>query len=109
LLKGDAAFDRGATIWHYPHYLPRHSSIPGSVIRDGDWKLIYFYEGERTELYNLREDIGESENLTDRLPEKAAKMKAQLDDALKEHGAKIPVPDPDYDGGRIRSEPPKRR
>jgi arylsulfatase A-like enzyme len=109
LLKGDTAFDRGATIFHYPHYLPRHSAIPGSVIRDGDWKLIYFYEGERTELYNLREDIGESENLADRLPEKTAKMKAQLDDALKEHGAKIPVPDSDYDGGRIRSEPPRRR
>ena len=108
LLKGDAAFDRGATIWHYPHYLPRHHSKPGSVIRVGDWKLIYFYEGGRMELYNLREDIGESENLAEHLPEKAAEMKVRLDAALQEHGAKIPVPDPDYDGGKIRSEPPRR-
>jgi len=35
-------------------------------------------------------------------------MKAKLDAALKKHGAKIPVPDPDYDGGPIRSEPPGR-
>ena len=70
--------------------------MPGSAIRMGDWKLIHYYEDGRQELYNLRNDIGESDNLAGRMPEKAAEMRAQLDAMLKEHGAKIPSPDPAY-------------
>ena len=92
LLKGEAAFDRGAMIWHYPHYLPRHHAEPGSAIRIGDWKFLQYYEDGCQELYNLKQDIGESDNLTERMPEKAAEMKAQLDAMLKEHGATIPAP-----------------
>ena len=93
-LKGNKDFDRGPMVWHYPHSLPRHHSEPGSAIRIGDWKYIQFYEGDRRELYNLKNDIGEADNLAERMPERAAKMKAQLDAMLKEHGAKIPAPDP---------------
>jgi len=96
LLKGDPDFDRGPMIWFYPHYLPRHHAEPGSAIRIGDWKLILYYEDGRQELYNLKRDIGESDNLAKHMPEKAATMKAQLDAMLKEHGAKIPSPDPAY-------------
>ncbi len=42
MLKGDPDFDRGPMIWHYPHYIPRIKGIPGSAIRIGDWKLIYY-------------------------------------------------------------------
>jgi len=94
MLKGDPDFDRGPMIWFYPHYLPRHHAEPGSAIRIGDWKFIQFYEKDRRELYNLKNDIGEKNNLAKRMPEKAAKMKAKLDAMLKEHGAKIPAPDP---------------
>ncbi|MDP6635749.1 MAG: sulfatase [Phycisphaerae bacterium] len=94
LLKGDSDLDRGAIIWFYPHYLPRHHAEPGSAIRIGDWKFIQFYEKDRRELYNLKNDIGEKNNLLTRMPEKAAKMKATLDAMLKQHGAKIPAPDP---------------
>jgi len=93
LLKGDADFDRGPLVWFYPHYLPRHHAEPGSAIRIGDWKLIQYYEDGRQELYNLKRDIGESDNLAKRMPEKAAEMKARLDAMLKEHGANIPTPD----------------
>ena len=62
LLRGKK-MDRGAIYWHYPHYGNQGGS-PGSVIRDGDWKLILFYEKNReVELYNLRDDIGEGNNL----------------------------------------------
>ena len=94
MLKGDPDFDRGPMIWHYPHHLPRHHAEPGSAIRSGDWKLIHYYEDGRRELYNLKRDIGESDNLAKRMPDKAAKMKAQLDAMLKEHGAKIPRRNP---------------
>ena len=91
MLKGDPDFDRGAMIWHYPHYLPRHSAVPGSAIRAGDWKFIYYYEDGRQELYNLKNDIGETKNQAQGMPERAAEMKARLDAMLKEHGAKSPT------------------
>jgi len=48
------------------------------------------------QLYNLESDVGESDNLVHRMPERAAELKARLDAMLKEHGAKIPAPDPAY-------------
>ncbi len=89
LLRGATDFDRGPMVWHYPVSLPRHHSEPGSAIRIGDWKLIQYYEDGRQELYNLRRDIGESDNLAKRMPEKAAELKGHLDTMLKEHGAII--------------------
>ncbi len=92
LLKGDTEFDRGPMVWHYPVGVPHIAhSKPGSVIRTGDWKYLRFYEDGREELYNLRNDIGETNNLVASMPEKAAEMKAQLDAVLKAHNAKIPT------------------
>jgi arylsulfatase A len=92
LLKGDTNFDRGPMVWHYPVGVPHIAhSKPGSVIRKGDWKYLHFYEDGRQELFNLKDDIGETINLVASMPEKAAKMKAQLDAMLKEHGATIPT------------------
>src|SRR5205823_4668383 len=61
---------RDALYWHFPHYLEPGPNVPGpwrttpaGAIRSGDWKLIEFFEDDRLELYNLREDIGESRNL----------------------------------------------
>jgi arylsulfatase A-like enzyme len=92
LLHGDARFDRGPMVWHYPVGVPHipHSK-PGSVIREGDWKYLHFYEAGRSELYNLRGDIGETNNLLASMPEKAAKLKAQLDAVLKKHNALVPA------------------
>ena len=61
-----------------------------------------YYEDGRQELYNLKRDIGESDNLAKRMPERAAEMKGQLDAMLKEHGAKIPTPDPAYKKSGIK-------
>lgn len=61
LLRGEH-FDRGPIFWHYPHY-SNQGGTPGAAIREGDFKLIYFYENDRVELYNLREDMGETRDL----------------------------------------------
>ena len=50
-----------------------------------------FIENHHIELYNLKNDIGESKNLVASIPEKAAEMKAQLDAVLKAHDATIPT------------------
>ncbi len=91
ILAGDSDLDRGPMVWHYPH---DRISKPSSAVRVGDWKFIQYYKDGRQELYNLKRDIGESDNLVNRMTEKAAEMKARLDAMLKEHGAKFPAPDP---------------
>jgi arylsulfatase A len=92
LLKGETVFDHGPLIWHFPVAVPHMPySEPGSAIRDGDWKYLQFYNDGRRELYNLKDDIGETKNLISAMPEKVAEMKAQLDAMLKAHNAAIPI------------------
>ncbi len=79
-------------VWHYPHY---HGSNwrPGSAIREGNWKLIEFYEDGAVELYDLENDFEEMEDLSETLPQKAASLKARLHEMLDDYGANYPVPE----------------
>ena len=71
--------NRDFIFWHFPHY---HGSLwkPGSAIRNKDWKLIEFHEDNRLELYNLKDDISESKNLSKKFPELAKNLKNQLNE-----------------------------
>jgi len=88
--------NRKAIYWHYPHY---HGSgeKPASAIRLGDYKLIRHYENGKLELYNLRKDIGEQQNLVSTMPEKTEELRVALDLWLKQNQAYVPGPDPDFD------------
>ncbi len=91
--------------WHFPAYLERYRNMnriwrttPASAIRYGDWKLIQYYEDNHIELYNLLEDIGETQNLTGENPHKRDELYAILDKWRK--AVKAPVPtqlNPDFD------------
>lgn len=94
LLKGEEQ-DRGAIFFHYPHYGGK-GDTPASAIREGDYKLIEFFEDNHIELYNLKEDISETKNLATAEPELAAKMLKQLQEWRKESGAKMPVMNKGY-------------
>ncbi|MDZ8120035.1 sulfatase [Pontiella agarivorans] len=85
-----------ALYWHFPHY---HGSgeTPCSATRVGDYKFIRHYEDGKRELYNLKDDIGETNNLVNTMPEKAAELEAVLEQWLVEMHAVIPGPDPTYD------------
>ena len=63
--------------WHYPHY---HGSgwTPGGAIRQGDWKLIEFWEHGDAQLYNLAKDLGEQTDLSGRHPQVKAELAAAL-------------------------------
>ena len=69
-------------------------------MRQGDYKLILFFEDNRTELYNLKHDIGEAKNLAGLQPAKALAMRKQLEDWLKRTGAQLPVVNPNYNPSR---------
>ena len=81
--------------WHYPHY---HGSTwrPGASIRDGDWKLIKFYDYEKVELYNLKEDPSESNDLAKQNSKIAKDLEYKLVAWQKRMNAKLPMPNPDY-------------
>lgn len=82
LLKGGEHLSRKELYWHYPHY---HGSAwtPGAAIRQGDWKLITFYESDSYELYNLSDDISETRDLSLKYPDKVISLKEKLRDLQK--------------------------
>lgn len=83
--------------WHLPHY---HHSTPASAVRQGDWKLIEFFEDGALELYHLATDPGEARNLATAEPARARELRATLATWRQEVGARLPVPNPNYDPAR---------
>ncbi|NKI28398.1 sulfatase [Arenibacter sp. 6A1] len=81
--------------WDYPHY---HGSgwVPGQAVRKDDWKLVYFFENDVYELYNLKLDISEKNNLANNYPEKLEELKAELRILNKTLNTKKPKTNPLY-------------
>ncbi len=90
---GTTSPQREAIYWHFPHY--RHEPGPYSIVRAGDWKLIRWYEGQ-VELYNLKDDLGETKNVVREQSDKASELDAMLSKELNRIGAKMPRPNPDF-------------
>ncbi len=116
LLNGNTGLKRDAIFWHFPGYLeaykgltedsrdPIFRSRPVSVIRKGDWKLLQFHEewvldggrekiatNNSVELYNIKNDIGETKNLCNVEVGKRNELFDELIKWQKETGALIPT------------------
>jgi arylsulfatase A-like enzyme len=74
--------------WHYPN---TYDQPPYSVVRKGDWKLIYHHVTQKRELFNLHEDIGEKNDLAKTYPDRVAEMSKVLGDYLRSVNAGMPV------------------
>jgi len=100
---------RGATIaarplyWHYPHY-GNQGGEPSAMIRDGDWKLIHYYEDGRDELYNLARDQGEQRDLASSNSRRVKSMRKQLLAWLKQTGARKPTLNPNFNAQAYRQQ-----
>ena len=92
-LLGGRSIEPRSLYWHYPHY---HGSTwsPGASIVKGDWKLIEFYEHEDVELYKLKTDMGEQQNLASKNPELVEELRHELREWQQASGAKMPVLNP---------------
>ncbi len=64
LLKGKEKLKNRAVYWHYPNFAFHRDNRLGSAIREGDHKLIHFYDTDSVELYNLKNDISEKNDLS---------------------------------------------
>ncbi len=104
LLKGGELV-RGPIFWHYPHYSDQ-GGLPGGAVRDGDWKLIEWYEDNSIELYNLRDDLSETNNLATKNPAKAQALLQKLHDWRASVGGKMPTLNPNPTAeGKARKNP----
>ncbi|MBD3267734.1 sulfatase-like hydrolase/transferase [bacterium] len=97
LLKQTGGLTRDAIYWHYPVY---HHSVPAGAIREGEYKLIEFFDDNHVELYNLVDDIGETNNLAEKRPHVAARLRKKLADWRESVDARLPVPNPDFNPAR---------
>ena len=95
LLRGEKVEADRQIFWHYPHY-GNQGGAPHGVVRQGDWKLIEWYEDGALELYDIAQDAGEKNNLAAAQPEKAKTLLAALHAWRKEVGAVMPTPNPDF-------------
>ncbi|MDO8545206.1 MAG: sulfatase [Opitutaceae bacterium] len=105
VLKGQPAASMRPLFWHYPHY-GNQGGAPGGAVRLGDYKLIEWYEDGRRELYNLREDVGEKNDLAAKMPDKVNELAAQLAVWRKEVGAVMPTRNASYDPARPTGRAP---
>ncbi len=80
-------------VWHYPHY-GNQGGDPSAVIRQGNWKLIYYFETQLNELYNLDVDLNESTDIAAEHKDKVDELYGLLMNYLEEVGARFPLPDP---------------
>ncbi|MCH2101743.1 MAG: sulfatase [Planctomycetes bacterium] len=80
--------ERGPIYWHYPHY-GNQGGMPSAAVRDGDWKLIHWFETDKLELFRLDLDVSEQYDLAGRYPDKAQQLSTSLNTWLVDVGAKF--------------------
>ncbi|QZT37573.1 sulfatase [Halosquirtibacter xylanolyticus] len=108
LVKGDKLSTK-PLFWHFPIYLESYAgkidqardvlfrTRPGTVVRYGNWKLHYYYEDNKMELYNLISDIGERNNLKDKYPEKCHELYEMIKTWRENLHAPVPITlNPEY-------------
>jgi arylsulfatase A len=96
LLLGTGQLAARKFFWHFPHY-NNQGGRPAGAVRDGDWKLVTYYDTGEAQLFNLKDDIGERTNLAAKESARLASLKKQHDDWLNSIDAQRNTPNPDFD------------
>jgi hypothetical protein len=99
-------FDRGPILCDFPHFVTATMNIPNTSIRAGDWKLYSFWndgpeQANRYELYNLKDDVGEENNLAAQNPEKVATLAAMIKDYIRTNDVLPTNRNEDYNGRTV--------
>ena len=78
--------ERDFIFWHFPHY---HGSMwkPGSALRNNDWKLVELHEENKVELYNLKDDLSETVDVSNIFPEITSRLVNKLNEIKIDLGA----------------------
>jgi arylsulfatase A-like enzyme len=95
-LAGQAAPPQRALFWHFPHYT-NQGSRPSGAMREGSWMLVEYYDGQKSELYDLATDPSEKVDLAAQHPERVEKMSASLETWRNDLRVQRNRPNPDFD------------
>ena len=108
-LRG-AALAGKATFQYFPHNPGVPDWLPPAVsVHRDDWKLIRIFHGgekgaHRHLLFNLRDDLGERNNLAAQKPELVSELDAMIEKFLIDTKAVVPVPNPAFDPKKYHPE-----
>lgn len=92
--EGEGVDPERTLVFHYPHKWKPYDLEDIdflSAARKGDWKIVYRIASGKLELYNLKEDISEKNDLSEKYPEKTREMAALLGEKLRGWNAPMPV------------------
>ncbi|SHM98340.1 Arylsulfatase A [Cyclobacterium lianum] len=95
-LIGGKNMKRRPLFWYYPHYSGGLGGRPSASVREGNYKLIYFFESKKSELYDLLKDREENSDISDALPKTAGRLSKKLNQWIKDMQVKLPFPNPSY-------------
>ena len=103
-LTGSGEIPERDLIWHFPAYLEADRSVagiwrttPASALRRGPYKLIHFFENDRWELYDLKSDASEMNDLSEKHPELMLSLSSSLKHWWEDVDAFLPSrPNPFY-------------
>lgn len=93
--QGKVQRTRDELVFHFPHY--QSADGPHSSIILDDFKLIHFFESGKSSLFNLKNDIGERNDLAQTNPSKTQELEQRLNSYLQTVNAQMPVKNPQYD------------
>ncbi|MFI3330851.1 MAG: sulfatase [Rikenellaceae bacterium] len=79
-----------AIFWHFPHHRKGSEWSMGAAVRKGDWKLIELYETDEVKLFNLKDDIKESKDLSKTHKAKTKELLSELHAWQKQVNAIMP-------------------
>ncbi|WP_373496941.1 sulfatase [Aquiflexum sp.] len=95
LLSGKSIENR-SLFWYYPHYSGGLGGRPSASIRGGNYKLIHFFEDNRSELFNLKRGKEEDAELSGKFPGKSKRLNKKLQNWIGEMDVLLPYPNPSY-------------
>ena len=103
--EGAAVVRPQATIvMHFPHY-DLDNGGPMTSIYSGSYKLLRRYETGQDSLYDLDQDLHESNDLAAKEPERAKELAGLMESYLKAVGAQMPVKNEAFDPSKPAPEP----
>jgi arylsulfatase A len=110
LLRQSGELPERPLFWHYPHYqhYQQDGTTPYGAIRRGDHRLVEFYDDQRIELYNLRDDAGERNNLADSSPQLVKSLRDELHAWLRTVDAQMPTPNQNHNPTKPEHTPPEK-
>jgi arylsulfatase A len=83
---------RDTWFFHYPHYY--ETTTPVSMVREGDWKLLHYYQDDRVELFHLKDDPYEQAEISSQEPDRTQHLREKLEQWLHDSNAALPMKRP---------------